>query len=161
MDEPSQSPSQELDDAIERQLREAHRHVQPRPEWVEQTLRLMQSELEPRETTLANELPSSWKKPEAAKRSWRGMASIAAAFLAMVSLMVWYPSSKRLERVSQIDSVNVPQEVPTQTSYPPAFDPPNDSSQMAIHAAPGYLAVKRIVEPEFEIYVVLPTSEVR
>ena len=152
----------ELNDAIERNLRDAHQQVNFRPEWAERVMFEIACEVE-RESN-ANSIPpiklvqgckqTGKSRPS---KSWMGVSAIAAVVLLAISFRLFFsPSSPRNVSVNVIDSKEPPnaQKEPTEKWRD---EQPIAKLQHSVVAAPGYLAARLSDEPEFEIYVVLPT----
>lgn len=147
----------ELNRAIDRNLRDAHQQVNPRPEWTERVLREIACERERNNDVVATapiRLPVGrvWSSG-----SWQSVAAIVAALMLAIAYGSWRASSSNRnlsnEAIGSKNAAISRRDLTEKLS----LDLPIAEPHQSVIAAPGYLAGRLINDPDFEIYVVLPT----
>lgn len=152
MKETNEPKSEALDDRIDRNLRDAHQRIQVRPDWAESVLREITNESGRRTVK-----PSS-SVAEFSSRPWQWVATLATGLLIAISGTAWMALRSKIRESTETDEVTV-KSMPQDELRIERQQDARPLTRVSVGAVPGYLASKLADDPEFEIYVVLPSRK--
>jgi hypothetical protein len=159
--------SDQLNERIDRNLREAHQQISMRPEFAERVLSEIADE---RERNKVAWLKSTAPTTGPWRQAWLRVAMFAAAMLIAILWGSWLMTSRDLSKKTEevevgidketigIDDKTIAHNAPRNILELESSDGmPRQLDDLAVSATPGYLASKLYDDAEIEVYVVLPT----